>query len=252
MTRWHGLLAEDEAPQREALRTQLARHWPELELLAVCEDGDAALEAAARLRPQVAFLDIRMPGASGMEVARQVASAGGLVVFTTAYDEYAVRAFEAGAVDYLLKPVQDARLQQAIARLRDRARPAAEELVARLERLSRQLGGPRPPTLRWITASVGDSVQLFDVDEVLYLQAQDKYVRVVTADAEAIVRTPLKELLAELDPQRFWQIHRGTVVQVAAIERLRRNELGKHEVQLRQRPERLAVSSAYVQRFRGM
>lgn len=252
MNTWRGLLAEDEAPQREALRAQLARHWPELELVAVCEDGDAALDAAARLRPQLAFLDIRMPGASGIEVARQVVAAGGLVVFTTAYDEYAVRAFEAGAIDYLLKPVQDTRLVQAIERLRERGRTPADDLAARIEQLAFRLDATRAPALRWITASVGDSVRLFDIDEVLYLQAQEKYVRVVTAAAEAVVRTPLKELLAGLDPERFWQVHRGTVVQVAAIERLRRNELGKYELELRQRPERLAVSSAYVHRFRGM
>lgn len=252
-----GLVAEDEAPQRAALVAQLARAWPELDLVAVCEDGGAALQAVAAHRPAVAFLDIRMPGASGMDVARAVAAHGGLVVFTTAYDDYAVRAFEAGAADYLLKPVHPERLQQAVTRLRRRlaerqAGVAGPDLHALLEGLEARLrphGGQR---VRWITASAGESVRMIGIDEVLFFQAQDKYVRVVTADGEAVIRTPLKELLAGLDPDTFWQVHRGAVVRVSAIDRLVRNELGRYSLRLRGHAGELPVSGPFLHRFRGM
>lgn len=252
-----GLVAEDEAPQRRALVAQLARVWPELDLVAVCEDGEAALEAVATHRPAVAFLDIRMPGANGMDVARAVAAHGGLVVFTTAYDDYAVRAFEAGAADYLLKPVQPERLQQAVARLRQRLAdrqagtpgPDLQALLDGLEARLRPGGGQR---VRWITASAGESVRMIGIDEVLFFQAQDKYVRVATVDGEAVIRTPLKELLAGLDPDTFWQVHRGAVVRVSAIDRLVRNELGRYSLRLKGHAGELPVSGPFLHRFRGM
>lgn len=249
MVRAAGLIAEDEAPQRRALHEQLRQAWPELELVGVCEDGEAALEAVARHRPDVAFLDIRMPGVSGLEVARAVAAQGGLVVFTTAYDDYAVRAFETGAIDYLLKPVPAARLEQAVARARARlaqaCRPDVRTLIDDLESRLRPRG---ERLIRWISASVS----MTGIDEVLYFQAQDKYLKVVTADGEVLIRTPLKELLTGLDPDEFWQVHRGVVVRVAAIERLRRDELGRTTIRLKQRSEALPVSAAFLHRFRGM
>lgn len=247
-----GMVAEDEAPQRQALCASLKAHWPTLDLVAVCEDGDAARVAVAQHHPQVAFLDIRMPGASGLDVAIDVVAHGGLVVFITAYEDYAIRAFEAGAIDYLLKPIQDTRLQQTITRLQERLNQPADGFAAQLEAVVRRLQSARPAPTRWITASVGDSVRMFDIDEVLYFQAQDKYVRVVTAGDEAIIRTPLKELLDMLDQDTFWQIHRSIIVRVSAIARVRKNELGRAELLLKQREEVLAVGASYLHRFRGM
>ena len=251
------LIAEDEAPQRRALHEQLLQAWPGLEIVAVCEDGVSALEAATTHRPTVAFLDIRMPGVSGLDVARAVVEQGGLVVFTTAYDDYAVRAFDAGAVDYLLKPVQPARLEQAVARLRERLqerRAGADgpDLHSLIDGLESRLRPQGERLIRWISASAGDSVRMFGIDEVLFFQAQEKYVRVVAGSGEGVIRTPLKDLLAGLDPDAFWQVHRGTVVRVQAIDRVSKNELGRHSLSLKGHTERLPVSGAFLHRFRGM
>lgn len=243
------LIAEDEAPQRDALRGMLEDVWPELRTI-VCEDGIAALEAVAARRPAVAFLDVRMPGVTGLDVARAVAAYGGLVVFTTAYDDYAIRAFETGAVDYLLKPVVPDRLRTTLQRVKGRLAAGTE--AASMDVLEHALRPQGERLIRWITASIGDSVRMIGIDEVIYFQAQDKYVRVVTHHDEALIRTPLKEIVAGLDPDVFWQVHRGYVVRVAAIERMRKDELGRHTVQLRGRDERLPVSGAFVHRFRGM
>ena len=247
------LIAEDEAPQRAALLDTLDAVWPALHMVAACEDGIAALQAAAEHRPRVAFLDIRMPGVGGLDVARAVAAGGGLVVFTTAYDEYAIRAFDAGAVDYLLKPVTEDRLRIAVERVQARlAQPPADDLQARVDELEARLrpAGDRP--IRWITAGVGDHVRMIAIDEVLFFQAQDKYVRVVTADDEAIIRMSLKELLGGLDPDVFWQVHRGVLVRVQAIDRVRKDELGRHQLSVKGRNDVLPVSGAFQQRFRGM
>lgn len=247
------LIAEDEAPQRLALQGQLLEAWPELEIVAVCEDGLSALDAVAVHKPSVAFLDIRMPGVSGLDVARAVVGNGGLVVFTTAYDDYAIGAFEAGAADYLLKPVQPARLARAVERLRERLQQApAADLQAAIARLEAHLRPTGDKLIRWISASIGDSVRMIGIDEVLCFQAQDKYVRVVTAQDESIIRTSLKELLAGLDPEEFWQVHRGVVVRVNAIDRVRKDEFGRHVLTLKGRGETLPVSAAFQQRFRGM
>ena len=247
------LIAEDEAPQRLALQGQLLEAWPELEIVAVCEDGLSALDAVAAYRPSVAFLDIRMPGISGLDVAKAVVENGGLVVFTTAYDDYAIRAFETGAVDYLLKPVQPARLAHTVERLRERLQSAPDAgLQAAVERLEARLRPAGDKLIRWITASVGDSVRMIGIDEVLFFQAQDKYVRVVTAQYESVVRISLKELLAGLDPDEFWQVHRGVVVRVKAIDRVRKDEFGRHVLTLKGGGEALPVSAAFQQRFRGM
>lgn len=246
------VIAEDEKPLRDALRAMLGIAWPELEVVAECEDGIAAMEAIAAHRPALSFLDIRMPGVSGLDVARAAIAAKSLVVFTTAYDEYAVRAFEAGAVDYLLKPLRPERLAATLARVQARLRVREDDADARMAALEAQLRPSGARLIRWISAAVGDSVRMLGLDEVLYFQSQDKYVRVVTADGEAIIRTPLKDLLAGLDPDEFWQVHRGTVVRVSAIDRLRRDELGKSALRLRGREETLPVSAAFLHRFRGM
>lgn len=247
------LIAEDEAPQRAALLDTLDAVWPALHMVAACEDGIAALQAAAEHRPRVAFLDIRMPGVGGLDVARAVAAGGGLVVFTTAYDEYAIRAFDAGAVDYLLKPVTEDRLRIAVERVQARlAQPPADDLQARVDELEARLRPAGDRLIRWITAGVGDHVRMIAIDEVLFFQAQDKYVRVVTAEGEALIRTPIKDLLAGLDPDVFWQVHRGSVVRVSTIARVRRDELGRSRIELRGHRETLPVSAAFVHRFRGM
>lgn len=247
------LIAEDEAPQRAALLEMLDAVWPALHIVAACEDGIAALQAAAEHRPRVAFLDIRMPGVGGLDVARAVAAGGGLVVFTTAYDEYAIRAFDAGAVDYLLKPVTEDRLRIAVERVQARlAQPPADDLQARVDELEARLRPAGDRLIRWITAGVGDHVRMIAIDEVLFFQAQDKYVRVVTAEGEALIRTPIKDLLAGLDPDVFWQVHRGSVVRVSTIARVRRDELGRSRIELRGHRETLPVSAAFVHRFRGM
>jgi DNA-binding LytR/AlgR family response regulator len=249
------IIAEDEQPQRHSLRAMLGIVWPEVRVVAECEDGIAAMEAIAAHRPTLSFLDIRMPGVSGLDVARAAAAAKSLVIFITAYDEYAVRAFETGAADYLLKPLQQERFERAMARVRERLRatePAPENADEALDALEAQLrpGGAR--LIRWISAAVGDSVCMIGIEHVLFFQAQDKYVRVVTADGEAVIRMPIKDVLAGLDPDEFWQVHRGTVVRVAAIDRLRKDELGKSSLQLRGRAETLPVSAAFLHRFRGM
>lgn len=253
MSRITAMIAEDEAPQRRALQQQLHAAWPELEIVAVCEDGVSALEAVARHRPRIAFLDIRMPGVNGLDVARKVVEQDGLVVFTTAYEDYAIRAFEAGAADYLLKPVQDARLAQAVERVRERlADPRAPDLRVLIDDLEARLRPQGERLIRWITASVGDSVRMIAIDEVLFFQAQDKYVRVATADDDAIIRMPLKELLGGLDHDVFWQVHRGVLVRVQAIDRVRKDELGRHQLSVKGRKDVLPVSAAFQQRFRGM
>jgi DNA-binding LytR/AlgR family response regulator len=252
MTRPTAIIAEDELPQREELRTLLAALWPELTVVAECADGLAALEMLEQHRPDVAFLDIRMPGVSGLEVARAVRPPG-QVIFTTAYEEYALRAFDEGAVDYLLKPITRERLSRAIERARGRiAGGGTPDLASFIDELQARLGPGSKPGIKWITASVGNSTKLYSIDEVLFFQAQDKYTRVVTADSEGHIRTPLKELLAALDPETFWQVHRSVIVRVGAIRAVDKDADGKLLLSVRGRAEVLPVSSAFQHRFRGM
>jgi DNA-binding LytR/AlgR family response regulator len=250
------LIADDEDLPRAELRRMLATAWPDLQVVAECEHGPQTIDALAAHAPDIAFLDIRMPGTSGLDVAR-AASGRCHVVFTTAYDSHAIEAFEAGAVDYLLKPVQADRLAQTVARLRDRlaaraAAPPLDALVAQLaERL--QLGGAAASErLRWISASVGDTIKLFGIDDVLFFQSDEKYTRVVTAGDEAHVRKPLKEIAEGLDPDAFWQVHRGVIVRAAAVARATRDELGRITLHLKQHRETLPVSQACAWRFKPM
>lgn len=244
------ILADDEELPRSELRRLLAETWPELRILAECEHGTDALEAILTLAPDVAFLDIRMPGLSGLEVAK-VSAGRCRVVFVSAFDEHAFDAFEAGAIDYLRKPVAPARLTTTCARLRERAGQPPPDLGALMTALERRLNSAAP-RIRWISASVGDTIRIIPIDEVLYFQSIDKYTRVVTATDDALVRTPLKELVDGLDPEQFWQIHRNAVVRAAAIARVKRDELGKIAIALRERPELLKASQAYAWRFKPM
>ena len=265
------LIAEDEPLLAQALRGELARAWPELQLLEPAVDGDDAVERALRQRPDVVFLDIRMPGRSGLEAAEAIveewpADAGALplIVFVTAYDQYALQAFERAAVDYLQKPVQPARLAACCARLKDMialreaARASASpDDAALLSRLRTLLSAPADSTsaqapLTILQASIGATLHMIPVDEVVYFEAADKYLRVVTATREALIRMSLRELLPRLRPEQFWQIHRGTVVRADAIATATRDESGKVLLTLRQRPERLVASRLYAPLFRAM
>jgi DNA-binding LytR/AlgR family response regulator len=246
------IVAEDEAPLREQLVEQLKALWPELSIVGTAGDGVEALRLIDQHKPDIVFLDIQMPGASGQEVAR--AAAGRChVVFVTAFDQHAVAAFEQGAVDYVLKPVLPSRLFSTVSRLKERvsagvARPdAVEESLRHLESAT----GTRP-SLRWINASVGQNLRVITVDEVVYFQADNKYTRVVTSGAEALIRKTLKELLEELDPQQFWQIHRSTLVNASAIDRIVRDMRGRLMVHLKGRGETLLVSDSYAHLFRQM
>ncbi|AKU98958.1 Response regulator of the LytR/AlgR family [Labilithrix luteola] len=253
------LIAEDETPQRAELERLLQDVWPRAEVIASCADGLEALEAYEAERPDVAFLDLRMPGAGGLELARAMTDA--MIVFVTAYDDAAVRAFEEGAVDYLLKPVRRERLALAVTRLESRLTPSAltGDTTAGLgglspavfEAASRARGESRQ-SLRWITASVGDTVRLYPIEDVLLFQAQDKYTRVLTASGEAIIRTSLRELVRMLDPEIFWHVHRSVLVRGMAIDCIRRDEAGKYTCTLKGRSETFPVSSAFQRTLRAM
>jgi len=242
------LVAEDEAPQRQELVRMLGRLWPDLKIVAECETGADALEAMRRLAPNVAFLDIQMPEVSGIEVARAAAGRTN-IVFVTAFDEFAVQAFEDGAIDYLLKPVKQDRLRKTIDRIR--LQPP-KDISSVLSALEQRLAEARPPRLRWITAGAGGAVRLVPIEEVVFFQAQDKYTRVVTGKDEAHIRRSLKDILPELDPDIFWQIHRSVIVRVTAVRQVRRDEDGGHVVSIAGKTETLPVASGYVHKFRGM
>lgn len=262
------LIAEDEPLLAAHLKAELARQWPALQVVASVGNGDAAVQQALALRPQVLFLDIRMPGLSGLEAAHALAedwpddSPFPLLVFVTAHDEYAIEAFERAAFDYVLKPATAERLAQTCSRLQDalrlRAQAPAESnaldaAVAQLRGLLAQApAAPAAPRLSVIQAGVGSTIHMVKVDEVLYFEAADKYVRVVTADHEHLIRLSLRELLPQLDPQRFWQIHRGTVVRADAVATAVRDESGRLTLSLRDHADKLAVSRLYAHLFKAL
>jgi DNA-binding LytR/AlgR family response regulator len=242
------LIAEDEPMLRAQLRTRLTQAWPELAVVAEAENGEQALALQRELEPDIVFLDIRMPVKSGLEVAEALAGACH-VVFVTAYDEYAVTAFEQGAVDYVLKPPTAERVAKVVARLKERLeRPPADlaTVLAQLE--ARESGGG----LKWIKASLGASMRLIPVDEVLYFHAEDKYTKVITAEGEALIRKTIKDLFDELDAQLFWQIHRGTIVNLRAIARVDRDYRDQPLIILKTRPEKLVVSRTFAHLFKAM
>jgi DNA-binding LytR/AlgR family response regulator len=244
------LIAEDEPLLRHELREALAAAWPELRICAEAADGDAAIHAREQHEPDILFLDIRMPGASGLEVARR-ASGRSHVVFITAYDEFAVAAFEQGAVDYLLKPFSAERLATAVVRLKLRLQERPAELDATLRVLLQKLDRGRDH-LRWITASRGRELYLTAVEEILYFKADFKYTQMVTGHAEFLIRKTIRGLLRELDPDQFWQIHRATLVNVSAIASVQHGLDGHLRLRVGQRPELLVVSRPFAHRFRQM
>jgi DNA-binding LytR/AlgR family response regulator len=244
------IIAEDEEVLREQLREQLSTLWPELRIVAEAEDGIAALHALDAETPDILFLDIQMPGLSGLEVAHQ-ASGRCHVVFVTAYDKYAIAAFDEGAVDYVLKPFSPARLATTMARLKQRMEGPPAKLERLLERLTAALNAERGH-LRWITAWLGNDVRLITIEEVAYFRADNKYTQVVTSDAETLIRKSIKELAEELDPDLFWQIHRSTLVNVSAIAGVHRDFKGRLRVRLKNRKETLAVSDPYTHQFKHM
>jgi DNA-binding LytR/AlgR family response regulator len=261
------LIVDDEPLLRDQLRARLRALWPELERVDEAANGVEAMTFVEQGSvPDVCFLDIHMPGLSGLDVARQMrairtskAANAPQIVFVTAYDAHAIEAFEHGAIDYLLKPFEPERLAETIERLKERlvdARPAAplttdeSDVLARLAERLGQLA-PRAP-LQWIKASIGSTVRLIPIEDVLYFHADDKYTRVITADGEALIRKPIKELVSELDADRFWQIHRATIVNTRAIAGVVRGLKDSADLKLKHRPETLTVSRAYLHLFRQM
>ena len=247
------IIADDEDLPRKELRRMLAELWPELNIVAEAEHGSDALEAIYVYMPDIAFLDIRMPGMSGLDVANAIKGRCH-AVFTTAYDNHAIAAFAAGAIDYLLKPISRERLIEAIARLKERLdrKRNAPDLSQIMAQLDQRLRAPAAEKIRWISASVGDTIKMFPIEKVLFFTSDEKYTRVVSSDDEAHVRKPLKEIIDGLDPEVFWQIHRSVVVRADAISRANRDEMGRVTVELRGSKETLKVSQAYAWRFKPM
>jgi len=243
------LIAEDEPLMRERLEGLLQKTWPEGELVAVAENGNDAWDGYLEYEPDVVFLDIRMPGLSGLEVAERIAG-GAHVVFVTAYDQYAVEAFEAGAVDYLLKPVEVDRLVKAVERIKAKLAAQPADLAEILSKLKSVVPQQSAEKLKWIKATVGKQIKLINVEDVLFFQSDTKYTRVVLADSEALIRTPLKDLLAGLDQEKFWQIHRGTMVNVNAIAAAERIDAERMQVLVKGCSEKLPVSRAFTHLFR--
>jgi len=244
------VIAEDEAVLRDELRARVATLWPELEICAQVGDGQAALAALEVHRPHVLFLDIQMPGLSGMDVARQ-ASGRCHVVFVTAHDEFAVAAFEQGAIDYVMKPFATERLALAIERMKSRLSSQPADLEGLLETFAQRIARPRA-YLQWINASLGNDLRFITVDEVCYFRSDAKYTRVVTAGQESLIRKSVRELAAELDPDRFRQIHRSIIVNLGEIAGVQRDFRGRIQVKLKRRTEALPVSDPYAPLFRQM
>ena len=264
------VIADDERLMREQLRARLAEAWPDLEIVAEAKHGAEAVQLVEQHHPDIVFLDIRMPGMTGVEAARAIAQlasgddtpdgwAGCEVVFITAYDEYAVEAFEQGAADYVLKPAERERLERTAERLRRRIAqrgsgegPALGGMQQLLQKLSTHMNPGAAPKLKWIQASVGQSIQMIPVEEVLFFISDEKYTRVQTATLEALIRKPIKELLEELDAELFWQIHRSTLVNVKAIAGVSRDLRGRQLVSVKGHPEKLEVSRSFTGLFKGM
>ena len=240
------LIAEDEPLMRDRLTKALADVWTDLDIVASAKNGLEAIEAWKKHKPDVAFLDIRMPGKTGLEVAAEIGDAAH-IVFITAYDEYALKAFDSGAADYLLKPVEKERLIEAVARVKKRLRQSPADLTGMLEKL---LNRDSESKLKWIRASLGNQTRLINIEEVLFFQSDTKYTRIVQKDAESLVRTPLKELIEGLDEEVFWQVHRGVIVNAHAIDRAVREGPEKLVIHLKGHNETLPVSRQYFHLFR--
>jgi DNA-binding LytR/AlgR family response regulator len=247
---------------RDLLRTRLNQVWPELEIVGEAKNGDEAVQLVSALKPDLTFLDIRMPGKTGMEAARDIGDAS-QVVFVTAYDQYAVEAFERGAVDYVLKPPEPERLKITVERLKERlAAPAStgatasanvsDTVTAMLSQLAEKIAAPKPKYLQWIQASIGQDLRMIPVEEILFFRSDEKYTCVQTEKFEALIRKPVRDLAEELDPSLFWQIHRATLVNVNAIEGVTRDIRGRHLVLIKGRPDKLEVSRSFLHLFKQM
>ena len=246
------IIADDERLMREQLRLRLSQVWPDLEILDEAKNGEEAIAMAELHKPDFTFLDIRMPGKTGLEAA-QVIGSKSHIVFITAYDQYAVEAFERGAVDYVLKPAEPERLRLTVERLKARLASPPNDMSAMLTQLAKQMGlSVKPAYLQWIQASIGQELRLIAVEEILFFQSDEKYTRVQTARYEALIRKPVRDLAEELDPELFWQIHRSTLVNVNAIEGVARDLRGRHLVLIKGQPDKLEVSRSFVHLFKQM
>jgi len=267
------IIADDERLMRDLLRTRLAQAWPELQILGEAKNGDEAVQLVGELKPDLTFLDIRMPGKTGMDAAREIGDAS-QVVFVTAYDEYAVEAFERGAVDYVLKPPEPERLRITVERLKERLRERLKErsgtpegaapagahaavnmsdtVSAMLTQLAEKIAAPKPKYLQWIQASIGQDLRMIPVEDILFFRSDEKYTCVQTDKLEALIRKPVRDLAEELDPSLFWQIHRATLVNVNAIEGVTRDIRGRHLVLIKGRPDKLEVSRSFLHLFKQM
>jgi DNA-binding LytR/AlgR family response regulator len=244
------ILADDERLMRDQLRLRLSQAWPELEIVAEAKNGDEAIALVAQWQPDFTFLDIRMPGKTGLEAAAAIAGQTH-VVFITAYDQYAVEAFEHGAIDYILKPAEASRLALTVERLKARLQSAPADVGDILARLALQIT-PKPSYLQWIQASIGQELRLIAVADILFFQSDDKYTRVQTARFEALIRKPVRDLAEELDPTLFWQVHRSTLVNVNAIDGVARDMRGRHLVLIKGQPDKLEVSRSFIHLFKQM
>lgn len=243
------LIAEDEPLMRERLLGQLNNLWPQAEIVMVAENGNDAWDGFLEHEPNLVLLDIRMPGLSGIEVARRIGKAAH-IIFITAYDQYAIEAFDAGAIDYVLKPVQEERLQKALDRVQEKLQATPPDLQAILKSLQAVTSTAKSEKMKWIKASVGKQIKLIDVDDVLFFQSDTKYTRVVLAEYEALLRTPLKDLLDGLDSDKFWQVHRSTVVNVKAIAAAERVDAERMQLLIKGHNEKLLVSRNFTYLFR--
>jgi DNA-binding LytR/AlgR family response regulator len=249
------IIADDERLMRDQLRMRLQDAWPELQIVGEAKNGDEAVQLVGELKPDLTFLDIRMPGKTGMEAARDIGEKS-LVVFVTAYDQYAVEAFERGAIDYVLKPTEPDRLRVTVDRLKERLeRPPAnvnDSVSAMLSQLAEKIASPKPKHLQWIQASIGQDLRMIPVEDILFFRSDEKYTSVQTSGFEALIRKPVRDLADELDPSLFWQIHRATLVNVNAIEGVTRDIRGRHLVMVKGRPEKLEVSRSFLHLFKQM
>jgi len=246
------ILADDERLMRDQLRLRLTQAWPELEIIGEARNGDDAIALVQRHRPNFIFLDIRMPGKTGLEAAAVIGSECH-IVFITAYDQYAIDAFEHGAIDYVLKPAEPDRLRITVERLKSRLATPPGDMGAMLTQLAKQMGLAAQPTyLQWIQASIGQELRLIPVEEILFFQSDEKYTRVQTSRFEALIRKSVRDLAKELDPALFWQVHRATLVNVHAIEGVARNLRGRQVVLIKGISEKLEVSRSYVHLFKQM
>jgi DNA-binding LytR/AlgR family response regulator len=245
------IIADDERLMRDQLKLRLNQVWPELEILDEAKNGDEAIAMVEQHQPDFAFLDIRMPGKTGLEAAQAIGQ-NAHIVFITAYDQYAVEAFERGAVDYVLKPAEPERLQMTVERLKARLASPPADMSSMLTQLAKQMGLGKPNYLQWIQASIGQELRLIPVEEILFFQSDEKYTRVQTARFEALIRKPVRDLAEELNPELFWQIHRSTLVNVNAIEGVTRDMRGRHLVLIKGQPDKLEVSRSFVHLFKQM